>query len=91
MAPPMIPPPARTLSPFTISSLKNFALSGGVSVGGEESEGGDPSVVKWSDGGGGSEAKWCDGVNPSGSVVAGPDPVSCGGGCGISNVPEPEG
>ena len=51
--PPMIVTPAAILIFFIIFSLKNPALSEGVSVGGEEGEGGGPSGVK-------------DGANPSG-------------------------
>ena len=53
ITPLMIATPATVLSFFIIFLLKNSALSGGVSVGGEEGEGGDPSDVK-------------DGANPSG-------------------------
>ena len=77
MAPPMTAVPARILSPFTISLLKNSALTGGASVDSEECAGGHPP-----------EATWCDGANPSGSVVAGFNRVSCGGGGSISDVPE---
>jgi hypothetical protein len=47
MVPPTIATPATILSFFIIFLLKNSALSGGVSAGGEEVEGGDPSDVKW--------------------------------------------
>ncbi|KAF8493241.1 hypothetical protein F5888DRAFT_1636715 [Russula emetica] len=61
----MVPPTIAT--PATI-------LSGGVSVGGEECEGGGPSGVKW-----------CDGASSSGSVIARSDPESCGDG----GIPRP--
>jgi hypothetical protein len=61
MTPPITITPAKILSFFIIFSLKNPALSGGVSVGGED-EGGNPSGVK--DGGDPSGIK--DGTNPSG-------------------------
>lgn len=57
----------------------NSALSGGVSVGGKEGEGG-----------GASDVKWCNGANPSGSVVTRSGPVGCEDG-GISDDPELEG
>jgi hypothetical protein len=79
MTPPTITTPATILSVFAIFSVMNSALSGGVSVGGEEGEGGAASDVKW-----------CDGANPSGSVVARSDPVGCEDG-GISDDPELEG
>jgi hypothetical protein len=86
----MITTPTRILSPFITLSLRKSASSGGVSVGSEEGEGGGASAVKWGEGGS-SRAKWCDGAHPSGSVVAGSNPVSCGGVGSISDVPELEG
>ena len=85
----MVVTPPRTKSFFIIFLLKNSALSGGVSVGGE-GEGGDASDVKWCERDDPSKAECCDGANPSGSVVARSDPVSCGDG-GISDNPELEG
>jgi hypothetical protein len=44
--------------------LKNSALSGGVSVGGEEGEGGGAFGVKWCDGASTSDIEWCEGSDP---------------------------
>jgi len=66
----MIATPATILSFFTIFLLKNSALSGGVSVGGE-GEGGDPSGIKdggdpssVKDGGNLSDIEWCEDSDP---------------------------
>jgi hypothetical protein len=65
---------------FIIFLLKNSALSGGVSVGGEEGEGGDPSDVK--DGANPSGIEWCEGTGP-------PD-IGSSEGAGPSNAEEYE-
>jgi hypothetical protein len=61
----MIVTPATILSFFIIFLLKNLALSGGVSVGGEEGEGDDPPGVKDGVGPSGIDIKSCEGTNPS--------------------------
>jgi hypothetical protein len=72
ITPPMITTPATTLSFFIIFLLKDSALSGGVSAGGEEGEGGDPSGVKDGPGVSPSGIEWCEGTDP-------PDIDSCEG------------
>lgn len=69
--PPTINVPATIPTAFFITFLlKNLALSRGVSVGGEEGEGVDPSDVEWR-----------DGANPSG---IGTDPPDIGSSEGVS-------
>jgi len=65
MTPPTIATPATILRFFIIFLLNNSALSGVVSVGGEEGEGGGPSGVKWCDGASTSDIEWCEGTEPS--------------------------
>jgi hypothetical protein len=64
MVPPTITTPATIPIFFIIFLLKDSALSEGVSVGGEEGEGGEPSGVE--DGANPSGIEWCEGTNPSG-------------------------
>ncbi|KAF8490808.1 hypothetical protein F5888DRAFT_1739706 [Russula emetica] len=69
MVPPTIATPATILSFFIIFLLKNFASSGGVSVGDEEleGEGCDPSNVKCCDGANPSGIEWCESTPDIGS------------------------
>lgn len=62
MVPPTIIAPATILIFFIIFLLKNSALSRGVSVGGDEGEGSDPSDVK--DGANPSGVEWSEGTDP---------------------------
>jgi len=73
MAPPTIVTPTTILSFFIIFLLRNSALSGGVSVGGEEGEGGDPSDVKGCDGAKPSGIEWCEGTDTSDADECGVD------------------
>ena len=98
MMPPMITTPATILSFFIIFLFKNFAFSGGISVGGGGGDDGNPTDIELCEGANPSDAVddngWCEGVNWSGrewvSVVAQSDPVCCGDG-GISDDPELKG
>jgi hypothetical protein len=64
MVPPTIITPAAIPSFFIIFFSKNSVLSGGVSVGGEEGEGDNPSDVKSCDGANASDIEWCEGTDP---------------------------
>jgi len=76
MVPPTITTPAATIPIFfIIFLLKNSALSGSTSVGGEEGEGGDPSDVKRCDGANPSDIELCEGIDIKSCEGAG-DPSS---------------
>jgi hypothetical protein len=80
MVPPTITTPATIPIFFIIFLLKNFAFSGGVSVGGGEGECGDPSDVKWSDGINPSDIEWSKGTDSSnaGKLCEDSDPPDAG-------------
>src|SRR6266566_7686562 len=67
MMPPMITTPATILSFFIIFLFKNFAFSGGISVGGGGGDDGNPTDIELCEGANPSDAVddngWCEGVN----------------------------
>jgi hypothetical protein len=65
MMPPTIATPAKIFIYFTIFSFKNFAFSGGISVGGGGGEDGDPSDIELCEGADPSDIELCEGANPS--------------------------
>lgn len=61
---------------FVIFLLKNSALSGGISAGGEDDEGGDTSDVKPCDGASPSGIELCIATNPSNVKSCDGDPFN---------------